>query len=110
MKRQFVEGEIKKAGKHVKRSSNSLAIRVTQSFKIIRYYFIKLVKIIKLRIPSVGRDVGIAGPLMLLVGVWTGAATLESNQTVLSYTSLYFVTSKPHFWIYFSKKFPLKFT
>ena len=70
MKRQFTEGEIKKAGKHVKRRSNLLLIRIKQSFKIIRLYnYTKLAKIIKLRIPSIGRDVGIVGSLIQLVGM-----------------------------------------
>lgn len=94
----------------MRRSSNLLLIRIMQSFKIIRYYFTKLAKIIKLRIPSIGRDVGIVGPLIQLVGMWTHAKRLENNQTVLSYMSLHFMISKPHFWIYVSRRIPLKFT
>lgn len=94
----------------MKRRSNLLLIRIKQSFKIIRYYFTKLAKLIKLRIPSIGRDVGIVGPLIQLVGMWTGAKMLENNQTVLSYMSLHFVTSKPPSGYMFKKKIPLKFT
>ena len=72
------------ASKHMKRCSTLLIIREMQIKTTIRYHFtlVRMAIIKSLQITNAGEGVRKGTPPTLLVGVYTGAATMENSMEI----------------------------